>query len=602
CIRYSCRVLKGIKVGPAPGWMVARLESCGIRSINNVVDATNYIMLETGQPLHAFDLKQIRGGKVSIRRAKKGEVMKTLDGQERKLEKEDLVIADAKRILALAGVMGGEDSGVEEDTVDLLLESACFQGAAVRKTARRLALSTESSYRFERGVDPNGCVSVLDRLTDVLLETAGGQMIGPVTDAYPNPVLPPELELRSSQIKRILGIELEAKDITEPLKGLGIEGSESITGSYRFKVPTFRSDLTREIDLIEELVRLYGYNNIPHTYPKISLQEILPPTVNTFDRLDQLRNLLMGWGFNEVLHYSFTSPDLLEKFGSKHLEKQTLKNPISEELSVMRPALFPQMVQTLQNNVFKGNKDLKLFEVRPVYLPNGKDGRPAREEWHLCLGMSGARRPLHFLEKDELSDMEEFQGLTLLDLKGYLQSLVWEWIPGAHLTEAPLQRSYFHPKRQLGLQIGLPEDPKKPREIGFLGRLHPGLLSQMDVPVPIILAEINLELFLTEWKNSIQFQEISPFPTVWRDLNLIVDEATPSGQVLGVIRSQGGNWLKRAELYDVYRGKPLPEGKKALTYRIEYGAPDRTLRDEEVNEAREKLLAQLKTAIGATLR
>jgi phenylalanyl-tRNA synthetase beta chain len=596
CLRYTCRVLQGVKLGPSPQWMARRLESCGIRSINNIVDATNYVMLETGQPLHAFDLRQIHGGKIEVRRAKDDEMMKTLDGQERRLQKDDLVIADRDRVLALAGVMGGEDSGIVDGITDLLLESAAFSSNTVRKTSRRLALATESSYRFERGVDPNGCKAALDRLTEVIQAVAGGGHAGPATDAYPHTILPQEITLHPEEIRRVLGVAISAHEIHPSLEGLGIHVTAEKGEAYCCKVPTYRSDLTREIDLIEEVARLYGYDRIPVTYPKISLNDLTSKSFNPFHALTQLRTLLTGWGFTEVLHYSFTSPPWLERFGFKTLPAVQLLNPISEELSVMRSALFPQMLQTIQTNFFKGARELKLFELRPVYHFSGQEGRPYQEQWRLCLAMAGARRPLHFLEKDEVAPLEELRGLTLLDLKGYLKSLVEQQLrSGIPLHEVPLNRPYFHPKRQL--QLGLNQGI-----LGEMGQIHPQWMVELDLKAPVVLAEISLDLFLTELKNSIQFQEISPFPTVWRDLNLIVEEATPSARVLEAVQQGGGPFLRQAQLYDVYRGKPLEEGKWALTYRLEYGAMDRTLTDDEVNAAREKLLKELNQKVRATLR
>jgi phenylalanyl-tRNA synthetase beta chain len=595
CPRYSCRIIQGIKVGPSPQWMVRRLESCGIRSINNIVDATNYVMLETGQPLHAFDLRQIHGGQIQVRSAKDKEIMKTLDGQERRLQRDDLVIADQDRILALAGVMGGEDSGVGETTTDLLLESACFSPSLVRKTSRRLALGTESSYRFERGVDPNGCKTALDRLSEVILSVAGPAQMGVAVDVYPKAISSQKILLRSKEIRRILGIEISPQEIGKFFEALGISTKKEKGGVLRCKVPTFRSDLTREIDLIEEAARLYGYNRIPVTFPKISLEDLSLSRFNPFQAMARLKSLLSDWGFTEVLHYSFTSASWLERFGLKAEPELHLVNPISEDLAVMRPALFPQMVQTIQSNFFRGSRELKLFEMRPVYHFTGKGERPYQEKWRLCMAIAGTRRPPHFLEKDELSPLEELRGLSLLDLKGYFKSLLDTLRPGAHLRETPLERPYFHPKRQL--QWALDGEI-----LGEMGQIHPQWMVELDLRAPVVLAEFSLELFLTESKISIQFQEISPFPTVWRDLNLIVDEATPSAAVLEAIQQGGGPFLRKAELFDVYRGQPLKEGSRALTYRLEYGATDRTLTDEEVNGARERLLKELNQKVGATLR
>lgn len=349
-----------------------------------------------------------------------------------------------------------------------------------------------------------------------------------------------------------------------------------------FQVPTFRSDLTREIDLTEEVARIYGYNRIETTYPAISLSEMPDPQENPLDRL---RMMLVDWGFSEVLHYSFTSPSLLKKFECKFHPAQTLVNPLSEELSVMRPSLLPQMVQTLQKNIFNGSKNLRLFEIRPVYTWNPEISRMS-ETWNLCLGVSGTRRSLHFLEKEEW--------VSYYDLKGYLNVMLG-LLEKAELREEALSRPCFHPKRQARLFLDS-------HFWGELGELHPAFLEELGARVPMVVAEINLDLFLTGLKNRVQFEKVSSFPSVWRDLNLVVDEGTPHGQVEAVIRRHGGPWVKRVLLFDLYRGQPLPEGKKALTYTLEYTAGDKTLTDEEVNQARELLLGHLKSEIRATLR
>ncbi|MDL1870667.1 phenylalanine--tRNA ligase subunit beta [Deltaproteobacteria bacterium PRO3] len=588
CPRYTCRLVRGVKVGPSPRWAQRRLEACGIRAINNVVDATNYVMLETGQPLHAFDLRQIRQGRLEIRRAQAGESIVTLDGKPRPLQEGDLVIADAERILALAGVMGGADSGVEPDTQELLLESAYFAPDAVRRTAKRVGLQTESSYRFERGVDPNGCLEALNRLAALIQEWAGGAASSDVVDMYPQPVLPREIPLRRQTLSRTLGYEIPAETIRRSFRALGLEEKSATEEAATYAVPSYRGDLSREIDLVEEAARLYGYDRVPTKYPRISLHELPPPREHPFDRI---RRALVGWGFSEVLHYSFTSPQLLRRFGFEAPEAMTLLNPISEELAVMRPSLLPQMVQTLQSNVHRGNKDLKLFELRPVYLPKPETSPPFAERWRLCLGLSGSRRGLHFLEKEE--------GVSFLDLKGYLKALFGLAGPGV-LLEGACAQGFLHPKRQATLRwapAGAAE-----REEGLLGELNPVLGEELGLRVPVALAEISLDLFLTESKNPVKFQEVSPFPSIWRDLNLIVDESVSHGEILGQIRAHGGPWVRQAVFFDLYRGKPLEEGKKAMTFTLEYGSPERTLTDDEVNQARERLLENLKEKIGVSLR
>lgn len=596
CPRYSCRVIAGVKVGPSPLWMQRRLTACGLRPINNIVDATNYAMLETGQPLHAFDWKQIRGGKIVIRTAEKGERFKTLDGQERKLAASDLVIADESRILALAGVMGGEDSGVSESTVNLLLESAHFHPLTVRKTAKRLGMQTDSSYRFERGVDPNGCATVLHRLTQLIVETAGAEAVGEIIDVYPRVLPPTAVTLRPARIQRVLGMDVAESEASDALQSLGLKVDSRGTPEWKVEVPTFRTDLKREIDLIEEVARICGYQRIPFSYPRLSLEQVPLKEEGRMEESNRLRRLLADWGFTEILNYSFTSPVLLKKFGMEFAPEQVLENPLSEALSVLRPSLVPQMAETIRNNLNQGNKNLRLFEIRPVYRYQAEGTPHYLEEWRLSLGLSGRRRPVHFLEKSEEIDF--------LDVKGFIEGLgkdLGEWRVA---VSAPL-RPFLHPKRQVELfwkTRGTGKEPARERLAGFFGEIHPRLLLEWDIPTPVAVGEIILDFFLTESKNSIQFKKISPYPGISRDLNLLVDESIPQGEIYRIIREQGGPWVRKIEFFDLYRQAPVPEGKKALTYRIEYGTEERTLTDEEVNAAREEVLKILKQEVGAYLR
>ncbi len=591
CWRYSCRVLRGVKVGPSPQALRRRLESCGIRSINNVVDATNYLMLETGQPLHAFDLAQLSGDRLVVRYAHPQETMQTLDGVERNLVADDLVIADAKRVLALAGVMGGKDSGVEISTCDLLLESACFRPVTVRKTAQRFALKTESSYRFERGVDPNACVEVLDRLTALIVSLAGAEAIGPISDHYSKPLPTSKILLRRERIRKVLGVDPDPSLWIPQLQGLGLQlkgvAVEGIDQVWEVEIPTFRADLLREIDLIEEVARLFGYENIPVTYPALSIQNFPVHPAPHEVLFGRLRTHLAALGFVETLHYSFTSPQLLNQFDITVDGGSSLLNPLSEELSVLRPALFPQMVQTLQKNIFRGRESLKFFELRPVYQSNPQAHLGLQESWHLCLGMSGAVSEPHFSQKARNVDG--------LDLKGIME-VCFQVMSSKSVQELPGEQNFLHPRRQFRYER------EGSGEFAWGGELHPRTRLAWDLKGAVALAEINLDLFLTESKNSIQFEEISPFPRVDRDLNLIVEESIQQGKVMELLRREGGDWVREVSLLDLYRGDPLPPGKKALTYRLQYGALDRTLTDEEVNQARERLLKKLNQEIGATLR
>jgi len=459
------------------------------------------------------------------------------------------------------------------------LESACFSPGAVRKTSKRLGLQTESSYRFERGVDPNGCLSSVDRLAELILAWSGGEVLQDSVDHYPQPRQAMEVSLRAATLSRVLGEEFSFSQMRDYLRALGIDCRESKEKHWICTIPTFRADLTREIDLVEEVARIHGYNRIPVHYPKLSLNEI-PPVGPKPE--ENLRQTLVAWGFDEVMNYAFTSPQLLENFLPTIPKDLTLMNPIIEELSVLRPSLIPSLVKNLRDNFYWGNPMLKLFEISHVFA----SGARPEESVHLGLAILGPRRPLHFLEKPENGGFSE--------LKGFVQALIGPEL-SFEIPPTEALSSYWHPKRVLGLKI-------QGKALGLMGELHPKVASKLGLSDPVGIAEINLDLFLTESKNRIQFKEISAFPSVERDLNLILDESVTHAEILRVLQELQDPWIRKIELFDIYRGAPLPERKKALTYRVEYGTRERTLTDEEVNQAREKLLALLNKKVGATLR
>ncbi|MCP5468170.1 MAG: phenylalanine--tRNA ligase subunit beta [Deltaproteobacteria bacterium] len=589
CRRYCGRIIRGVKISESPQWMQARLAASGIRSINNVVDASNYIMLEYGQPLHAFDLAKIGGAEIKIRSAKSGETLRTLEGKELQLKPENLVIADAAHPMALAGVMGGEDSGVSEATRDLFLESAYFEASGIRKTSRAFAMQTESSYRFERSTDPEICVAALRALSDLILKIAGGQADSKIIDLYPKPVQKSQITLRASRVQKILGFAFSAQQIQTLLEPLQIEtqvrGEELLC-----EVPSFRSDLTREIDLIEEVARLYGYQNIPTTYPELDLKTLTNSKPKEKDlAIQSLRQTLLSWGFSELIHYSFTSPKLLQQFEQSYAAEQVLANPISEELSVMRPSLLPQMVQTLQKNIHKSSNQLKFFEMRRVYHFRQVEGedRPFEESLHLCLGMTGDFHEPYFAEKN--------QAVSFLDLKSYLLEIAQKFGKKIRLIKNNSIPSFFMPTRYAEILM-------RNSQLGQVGELHPRVLKDLDLAQSLVVAEINLDLVLTETKNKIEFKKLSPYPSIFRDLNLIVDEKVTCEEVSRLIKQKGGSHLLGFYLFDLYRGEPIDQSKKALTFRLEYASNERTLTDDEVNEARENLLKILNDKLGASLR
>ncbi|MCB1213930.1 MAG: phenylalanine--tRNA ligase subunit beta [Deltaproteobacteria bacterium] len=585
CDRYFCRVLKGVKVGPSPLEVQLKLKACGLRPINNVVDTTNELMLETGQPLHAFDLDQLEGSKVLIRFAQTGEKLKTLDGIERQLKSQDLVIADQTKALALAGIMGGEESSVTESTVNLLLESAHFAPIPIRRSAKRLALQTDSSYRFERQVDPAATCWVLEELSRRLIERASVQEVGPVV-AYGEAPQTNLLSLKESEIERYLGLKISPKSLEPKLKALGLEFSLSSTGEWQFKIPSFRSDLTRPIDLIEEIARLYGYDKIEEAFIQLSSQDLNLKLSNLEKLQSYLREQFKAQAYDECLHYSFCSKKLLEAYGLTADASAFLSNPLSENWEVMRPALFPQLLGSVVQNSRRGQERLRLYELRSVYGPT------TEENLHLSLALSGPRSLSHFREKPQMTD--------LLDLKGFLEEILLGWLGGL-LSYGELRLSFLHPKRQSSL-IWRAHSGAPAQTLGFLGQLHPQWLLEKNIENPVSVAEIDLAFLLGSCKSKRVFKPLSDYPQVRRDLNLVLDQKVSQSEVAQVLVKKGGSLLQSWYLKDLYRGSPLQEGQKALTYHLTYGSDQRSLTDEEVNQARESLLEALKSACGARLR
>ncbi len=577
CPRYTARMLRGVQVAPSPFEIRLRLHRMGFRSINNVVDATNYVMMELGQPLHAFDAEKIQGGKIIIRRAEAGEKLKTLDEVERSLATQDLLITDSKQILAIAGVMGGRSSGVGSETHELILESAYFQAHSIRKTSKHLGLQTESSYRFERGVDPDGILRASDRLAELILKWAGGELSLEQTDTAPQAFPPKKIQLRLSRIHQLLGVRWESKEISERLHSLGFKPQWNPSGIWDCTIPSYRHDLNREVDLIEEVARLVGYEKIPPQLPLTSLAVAHDYYDSPLE--ENFRSLLSHLGFMEVIHYSFASE---KEFGKSGISTETLlhlANPLSEDLAVMRSSLIPAMLSCLQRNMAHQAEDLKLYELRSVYqlLP----GKNLQEAKSLCLALSGKA-----YGKEWNLPVRE---VDFFDLKGVIEKLITNY--GLPAYELKLSSSpYFHPGASAEIFI-------QGKKIGEIGQIHPQLLEAFDLRVPVVLAELKINELLSFSIPFKAFQEISPFPWVDRDLTLIASESMEAQKVIDEICRMQISLIREVNCVDVYHGEPIESGKKALTYSIIYLDEKKTLTDVEVNEVHQKVLEHLKKAL-----
>jgi phenylalanyl-tRNA synthetase beta chain len=588
CPRYVARMIEGVKIGPSPHWMRDRLEKVGIRSINNVVDVTNYVMMEYGQPLHAFDFKFLEEGRIVVRRAKEGEAFVTLDGVSRTLDGEMLMICDGVKPVAIAGVMGGLNSEIKENTTSVLLESAYFDPAGNRRASRKLGLETEAAYRFGRGIDYRGCLSAANRASQLIQELAGGRVMEGVVDVYPAPIQPVPIRLRVRRIRQVLGAEVSAKEVRNYLEDLELEVQEEKEEALIVKPASFRGDLEREIDLIEEVARLNGYDRIPITLPTG------PPSPEKRNKAflaeRKAIDILTVHGYHEVINYSFTSPLSGDKIGlpPDDPRRQALRilNPLTEDFSVMRTTLIPGLMETVQYNLSRKNSNLKLFELKKVFLPQEGERLPREVKFLAGLAMGFDRGP-HWAFPQRPVDF--------YDIKGCVEDL----LDALQIKDAKFDKTedirYLHPGKASKVVVDQ-------EVLGVLGEIHPEVLGRYEVRGKGYLFEMDFSK-MVEWTGEERrFQPLPKFPAVTRDLSVVVDKAMEAERVMETIRTFRQPYVEEVTLFDIYQEPPIPEGKKGISYRIRYQAKDRTLTDEEVNQYHEKILSRLKEVFQLDLR
>jgi len=594
CARYIGMLIRDVTIGPSPFWMQRRLRMAGMRPINNVVDITNYVMLEWGQPLHAFDYDRLAeraaGGvpTIIVRPARPGERMTTLDGVERELTPDDLLICDAAGPVAIAGVMGGAETEVAETTHNILLESANFNFISIRRTSQRLKLPSESSARFGRGVHPAMARRGALRAAGFLHDLADGTVAQGMADAYPAPPEPVTLTLTTTEARRILGIPLTAAELTDILTRLEfdcrVEGE-----ALRVTTPDHRLDITCTADLLEEVARIYGYDRLPATL----MADRLPPQRENRDLTleERTRDLLVEAGLQEVITYRLTTPQREQALlppGSPPDERPyvTLANPISVERTVMRHSLLASVLEIAAANL-RFRERVAIFEIGQVYLPSDEGPLP-EEPRRLAVVLTGPREPLHWAGSDR-------EPVGFFDLKGVVETLV----EGLHLADVeyvPTQHPTFHPGRTAQLVVG-------GRPAGTFGQLHPQVAENFGLPAqPILAADLDLETLLALVPPSYTVAPISRYPAVRQDIAVVVDEGVPAAEVQRYIVQAGGKLLRRVQLFDVYRGEQIGPGKKSLAYALTFQADDRTLTDHDANRLRDKIVRRLADKVGATLR
>jgi len=580
CPRYLGRVIRNVDLSRStPLWMVERLRRSDVRSIDAAVDITNYVMIELGQPLHAFDLAEINGG-IRVRMAEEGEKLVLLDGQEVSLRSDTLVIADHTRALAIAGVMGGEHSGVTAKTRDIFLESAFFDQIAVAGKARSYGLHTDASHRYERGVDFNLAREAMERATGLLLEITGGEP-GPIIETVSQEHLPnvAPITLRADRVSQMLGMDMPAEQIESLIAALGLGITAEGQGQWRVEVPSHRFDISLEVDLIEELARLYGYNHLPVRYP----QARLAPQAKAEARgeLPELRRLLVARGYQEAITYSFIDPKWFELF-NPGVEPLLLANPISNDMAAMRTSLWPGLVKALQHNLNRQQTRVRLFESGLRFVGQ-LDG--LKQEPMLAGVVCGSRLPEGWAQGRETVDFFDAKAdvEAVLGFAGALEQFSFE--PGKHPALHPGQTAKI---------------VRDGREVGYLGALHPELVKALGLDRAVFV----FELVLAEVAEGRlpKFQELSRFPEVRRDLALVADRDVASSAVLQVIRENAGEWLTDLSLFDVYQGKGIDPNRKSLAVGLTWQHPSRTLNDDEVNATTQAILTSLEQRLNATLR
>ncbi|HHY42910.1 MAG TPA: phenylalanine--tRNA ligase subunit beta [Thermoanaerobacterales bacterium] len=577
CHRYVARIVEDVVIKPSPLWMQRRLQTCGVRPINNIVDITNYVMLELGQPLHAFDFDKVEGGTIIVRRGKPLEKLDTLDGVTRDLNENMLVIADINKPLAVAGVMGGANSEITPTTTRILLESANFLGSSIRQTSRQLGLRSESSMRFEKGIDPNLCLKAANRACELIEQLGAGKVLKGYVDVFPRKTCSKVVPFNPERINKVLGTNISADEMVDILNRLEIKVNTTSDG-FEAIVPSFRMDITQEADIVEEIARIYGYDRLPITLPE---GNVTHGRLNSQQKyLNDIKDLLVHNGYSEIYTYSFVSPKVFDNINapkeSDLRQVITLLNPLGEDHSIMRTTLIPNMLDVVSFNLSHKAHDLKLFEVGAVYLPKKLPlSELPYENKRISIGLCGDT--IDFYDLKQIIETI-FNKLQIRDYK---------FIQSRHFA--------FHTGRCACIEID-------GQEIGYAGEVHPDVLENYEISKKTYLAELNLDTILSKASRKIVFKPLPKFPASDRDLAIVVKERILADDIISTIKEIGGELLEKVELFDVYQGSQIAKGYKSMAFSLIFRAEDRTLTDKEVNDIIEKIQTGLYEKFDATLR
>ena len=576
CKRYMARAVKNIKIQPSPGWMQERLLEAGMRPINNIVDITNFVMIEMGQPLHAFDRREISTNKIVVERAKDGEEFTTLDNIKRILNKDVLNIKNGETTIGIAGIMGGLDSEIKDDTTSVIFESANFDGVNIRIASKVLALRTEASSRFEKDIDPNLAQLALDRVCNLVSELDAGDILDGTIDIYPQRVDPHTMEVDINWVNHFLGTQISAEQMRDYLNRLEL-CTEIENGKLKINVPTFRSDINIREDIAEEIARIYGYNNIPTTLIKAVSDRGGKTSKQKLD--DKVIETMIASGINQSISYSFVSPKVFDKIklsaDSKLRGAVKIRNPLGEDFSIMRTTVIPSMLESLARNYSRSNETARLFEIGKIYIPTKDENKLPHETNILTIGMYG--------------DVDYF------NLKGVVENI----LDALEIEHAAFERESenptFHPGKTANIMI-------KNQNAGVIGEIHPDVAENYEIGKECYIAELNMDVLYKCSHASKVYVPLPKFPAVARDLAMLVDDNVMVSEIEDIISKQGGKLVETIKLFDVYKGKQIPDGKKSVAYSIIYRHTDKTLVDEEVNRTHEKITKALETKLNAILR
>ncbi len=579
CPRYTARMVRNVKIGPSPKWMRERLRSMGVRPINNIVDITNYVMLEYGQPMHAFDYRYVKGGKIVVRRAQEGEELTTLDGNVRKLTANMLVIADETRAVGLAGIMGGENSEIVDDTVDVVFESANFDGTCIRKAALALGMRTEASAKFEKGLDPLNTLPAVDRACELVELLGAGEVIDGVIDVLNHVPQPRTITMDPARVNALLGTDIDAVDMYQYLERVEIltEKHNFPNGPAQVSIPSWRGDVEGIADLAEEVARFHGYNNIPVTLQRGETTQGGYSSVQQAER--RLGSLCRSCGYSEIITYSFISPACYDKIGWAPDEplRDSLKilNPLGEDTSIMRTTTLPSMLDILARNYSYRSKDVRLYEIGRVYLPGGPDGL-ANEPRMLTLGAYG-------------------EGYDFFTMKGAVESILRDLRVADAGFRACQDDPSYHPGRCAGVYAG-------EKLLGVVGQIHPAVAANYDVDCELYCAELSFEALLEAQGPGAEYHPLPRFPAVSRDIAVVCGEEVTVGALEACIRKAGGRLLRDVALFDIYRGQGVAEGSKSVAFSMTLRADDRSITASEADGEVKDILTALEQELGATLR